>query len=185
MFQTTIEGNEPYPFIDFSKCSPTMAKLRCKNIEINSDKLAELLDKGMRGDNAKQRYKDIRNYTSKYGVGTKEDMQFTSVSADQRSSSLNDYEIAIKRNENILPEYFVDVSCRELFDNVAVDANGNYYEYNPDYKAVADAQKDYYDRKKAGQLKPGEKKPADWDGAGYTPKWDKNGRLIGMNSLTD
>ena len=144
-----------------------------------------ILAKGMRGDNAKQRYKDIRNYTSKYGVGTVKDMKFTSVSSDQESSGLNDYEIAIKRNENILPEYFVDVSCRQLFDNVAVDANGNYYEYNPDYKAVADAQKDYYDRKKAGLLKPGEQKPADWDGSGYTPKWDKNGRLINMDSLTD
>ena len=121
--------------------------------------------------------------------GSKGDMEYTSVSMDMGtpypwnpSKKLNDYEVAIKRNENIRPKYFMDTSCRKIYENMAIDKDGNIYEWNKSYEKVCRAQKDYLERKKEGKLKPGEKYP-EWDGLGYTPKWDKNGKRIGMEEL--
>ena len=148
---------------------------------------AYVISKFMMGENIHER-PEGRHYKY-YGpdAGTPGDIAYTAVYADMGSTAngrkpLNDFEVAIKRNELILPEYFVDVSARKMYANVAVDKDGNYYEWNKDYDRICRQQKRYLDAKVWGTLKPTDTYP-EWDGSGYTPKWDKNGKRIGMDEL--
>ena len=69
----------------------------------------------MRGNN----FIDSRSYSDTYNRGK------TSVAAAS-NRGLNDWEIAVRDNDLILPHHFVDVSSRTLGRNVKRDADGNY-----------------------------------------------------------
>lgn len=73
----------------------------------------------MRGNN----FIDSKSYSDNYNYGK------SSVSASS-NRSLNDWEIAVRDNDLILPHHFVDVSSRSLRVNVFRDTDGNYIDDN-------------------------------------------------------
>ena len=139
-----------------------------------------IMAKVMRGTKHSIR-RDIGSYHRTHPAGSDSDMAFTSLATNPEvAPNMNDHEMVIKRNENICVEYFVDVSCRHIYKNIAIDEDGNYYENNDEYQEISRKQREF-DRDH-GKNAPG--RPV-WNGDGYKPKWDKNCKLIGMDELPE